>query len=362
MEINMWALVISGLLVGIITGWVLQRGRYCMNSAFRDVIFINDLTLFKAYILALIVVTIGANLLEDLGVIEELRRQAFLPVANIIGGYVFGMGIVLAGGCGSGVWYRVGEGQFNAVVAVLGFMIGIFVTEEGILKPVYDLLGNIGVWKTSEGWKVMTWSQLEEFPGDVSAPTLYDVVHSITGGNPLVVKWVVIGLLAIAGLIFISRGEVQKPKKGYSWPVAGILIGLVVTLAWFASEKWGGGARGVSYTGPTKELFAFLMTGKKPTWGSMLVLGTPIGAFISAKLLNEFKWKAPGVEELLRVFVGGLIMGFGARVGGGCNVGHGITGVSTLALSSLVATIFIILGNWTMVYFLFIKPMKDMDI
>ncbi|RME66319.1 MAG: hypothetical protein D6778_04925, partial [Nitrospirae bacterium] len=68
------------------------------------------------------------------------------------------------------------------------------------------------------------------------------------------------------------------------------------------------------------------------------------------------------VEELLRVFVGGLIMGFGARIGGGCNVGHGITGVSTLALSSIVATIFIILGNWTMVYFLFIKPMKDMDI
>ncbi len=49
----------------------------------------------------------------------------------------------------------------------------------------------------------------------------------------------------------------------------------------------------------------------------MLVLGTPLGAALSAIGLKEFKLKAPGAEELLRVFVGGLIMGFGATVGGG---------------------------------------------
>lgn len=350
-------LIVTGLIVGIAMGWVLQRGRYCMNSAFRDVIFINDYTLFKAYILALLIVIIGANLLEDIGQIEELRRQAFAPIANIIGGYIFGLGIVLAGGCGSGIWYRVGEGLFAAWVSVLGFVIGIFTTKNGILSPVYNFLRSFNVWQTPNGLKVLNDDQVMELWDkgvDVVPPTLY----SIFGAN----KWIIIAILVVIAIPFLIRGGVQKPQKGYAWPVAGILIGLVVVAAWWASEIWGGGARGVSYTGPTQELFRTLMLGKKPTWGAMLVLGTPIGALLSALGLKEFKLKAPSAEELLRVFVGGLIMGFGASVGGGCNVGHGITGVSTLALSSIVATIFIILGNWTMVYFLFIKPMKDMDI
>ncbi len=353
----MLALVISGLIVGIATGWVLQRGRYCMNTAFRDVIFINDYNLFKAYLLCLIIVTIGANFLEDIGQIEELRRQAFSPIANIVGGYIFGLGIVLAGGCGSGIWYKIGEGQFNAWVTILGFVIGIYATKNGILSPVYNFLRSFTVWQTPDGLKALSDEQVIELWDkgvDVVPPTLY----SFIGVN----KWIVIGVLTVIALPFIFRGGVQKPQKGYSWPLTGVLLGLVVTLAWWASEKWGGGARGVSYTGPTQELFKFILTGDTPTWGAMLVLGTPIGAWLSAKGLKEFKLKAPSAEELLRVFVGGLIMGFGASVGGGCNVGHGITGFSTLALASVVATIFIILGNWTMVYFLFIKPMKDMDI
>ncbi len=305
----MVALVITGLLVGIITGWVLQRGRYCMNTAFRDLIFINDFTLFKAYLVALVVSIIGANLLEDVGVIEELRRQAFFPLANIIGGYIFGLGIVLAGGCGSGIWYRVGEGLFAAWVAVLGFMIGIFTTRDGILKPVYNFLTSIHIWQTEQGLKLMTDAQLEETTLETQVPTLYNII----GVN----KWIVIAAIVVIVIPILLKGKYQKPQKGYPWPVAGLLIGVVIVLAWFASEKWGGGARGVSYTGPTRELFNFILKGKEPTWSAMLVLGTPLGAALSAIGLKEFKLKAPGAEELLRVFVGGLIMGFGATVGGG---------------------------------------------
>jgi len=350
----MVAMVLSGLLIGIAAGWVLQRGRYCMNSAFRDVIFINDYTLFKAYILALLITIVGANILEDIGYIEELRRQAFAPIANIVGGYIFGLGIVLAGGCGSGVWYRVGEGMFAAWVAVTGFMIGILTTQSGLLAPVKNFLRSFMLWKTDDGIRSLTFTQIEELWDqgvNVEPLTLYNII----GMN----KWIVIAVLIVAALPFLIRGDVPKPQKGYSWPVAGVLIGLVITAAWWASEVWGGGARGVSYTGPTGELFRSIMLGKEPTWSAFLVLGTPIGAAISAIGLKEFKLKAPAANELLRVFVGGLIMGIGAVIGGGCNVGHGLTGVSTLAISSIIATIFIILGNWTMVYFLFIKPMKD---
>src|SRR5512142_731439 len=105
--------ILSGLIIGAAFGFVLQRGRFCMNSAYREVLF-GDYTLLRAYLLAVVVAMIGANLIEDLDwlrhmgetgavVAGELERQAFVPWANIIGGYVFGMGIVLAGGCGSGI-------------------------------------------------------------------------------------------------------------------------------------------------------------------------------------------------------------------------------------------------------------------
>jgi len=92
------------------------------------------------------------------------------------------------------------------------------------------------------------------------------------------------------------------------------------------------------------------------------VLAVPIGAYISGKLLKEVKLKVPPADELLKVFLGGSIMGIGAQIGGGCNIGHSLTGVSTLAVSSWVANIFIILGNWTMVYFLLIRPMRDLEV
>jgi uncharacterized membrane protein YedE/YeeE len=77
--------------------------------------------------------------------------------------------------------------------------------------------------------------------------------------------------------------------------------------------------------------------------------------------MNEVKMKVPPADEMMKVLLGGFIMGVGAQIGGGCNVGHGLTGMSTLAVSSWVATTFIVLGNWTMTYFVLIRPMRDLE-
>lgn len=356
--------ILTGLAVGVIFGFVLQRGRFCMNTAFRDVVFINDNTLFRAYLLALVVAIIGSNLMEDLGILisinpgtgqlvtEDLRRQVFLPVANIVGGYLFGLGIVLAGGCGSGILYKVGEGVIAAGLAVLGFFLGIAATLHGWLRPVYEKITNIEF----------------EVAGKLN-PALWDIF----GSGP-VVKWTTIAVVCAAALIFISRGKpFGRASKGFYWSTTGILVGLVVIAAWWASAYFGATPRSLSFTNPTKEFFFSFITGSSnandpefnffgifnSTWSALYIIGVPIGAYISAKGLKEFKLKTPPAEEMVTVFMGSLLMGFGSAIGGGCNIGHGLTGASTLAISSIVTTIFILLGNWTMVYFKFIKPMKD---
>jgi len=347
--------ILTAIACGVALGWVLQRGRFCMNSAFRDTIFIQDMTYMHAYLLAVLVAIIGANLLKDFGIIK-LGAQPFWPIAHIVGGYVFGLGIVLAGGCGSGIWYRVGEGMLASWVAVLGFFIGIGATMSGVFQPLY-----------TASRKIMLLG---------SKPTLYQAV----GADSMMSKWILIGVLTLVVLFFIRKsGPLNFGKqKGYYWSVTGLLIGIIAVVAFYLSYQFGGGfARGLSFTTPTIELFNTIINNDarptifpltdlfgyiKTTWGVFFIVGVPLGAYLSARGLKEFSWKVPPARDLVTVFGGSLMMGFGATLALGCNMGQGITGVATLSIGSIVATIAIILGNWTMVYFKFIKPMQDMDL
>jgi uncharacterized membrane protein YedE/YeeE len=343
--------IISGLVVGGLIGFVLQRGRFCMNTAFRDTIFIKDFTMFRAYLLALIIMIIGSNFLNDMGIIH-LKAQTFYPFANIIGGFIFGLGIVLAGGCGSGIVYRVGEGQMASWVAVLGFFLGIGATNNGILRPVYDAMRSVHVGQP--GMTLMT----------------------LIGEAPTT-KWLIIAVLCGLLSIYVLMGKPFKvgKQKGFFWSVAAVLMGILGVVTFWASEHWGspGFARGLNFTTPTGELFFTVLTGDaksrffpmydmgifKVTWAEFYIIGVPLGSYISARILKEFKWKIPPATEMLTVLGGSIMMGFGAVCAGGCNVGQALTGFSTLSIGSIVATIFIILGNWTMVYFKFIKPMNE---
>ncbi len=360
---NMYS-VISAVTLGLMLGFVLQRGRFCLNSAFRDIIFVKDLTFFRAYLLCVVVAIIGTNFLEDFGLLMtfdqqtgayvpvELMRQNFVPIANILGGFIFGIGIVLAGGCASGIVYRIGEGQVSTLTAIIGFFFGVIMTTEGLLSPVYRYLKSFKI----------------EIAGKTN-PALWDFF-----GNDPVTKWATIGVFSVAVLIFVIKGRPSfgKSSKAYSWGLTGLLIGLLTVAAWLVSSYFGGVPRGLAITTPLREFFNAVLykSSHSPfpefsffgifqgTWGVFFIFAVPLGALISAIALKEFKWKIPQAKEFLTVFFGSILMGIGAVIAGGCNLGHGVTGFSTMAVSSIVSIIAIILGNWTMVYFKFIRPMN----
>ena len=104
------ASALSAIALGGALGFVLQRGRFCLNSAFRDIIFMKDLTMFRSYLLAVVVAIVGANFLEEMKMLTTvhpetgaavtygLLRQNLMPAAHIIGGFLFGIGKFLLGG------------------------------------------------------------------------------------------------------------------------------------------------------------------------------------------------------------------------------------------------------------------------
>ena len=355
---------LTAIVMGLSLGFILQRGRFCLNSAFRDIIFIKDFTLFRAYLLCVVVALIGTNMLEDAGLImyfdpdagqlvsTGLLRQNFVPLAIALGGFLFGLGIVLAGGCASGIVYRVGEGQMAAVIAVIGFFFGIGMTTDGLLSPLNKYLKSFNV----------------EIFGKKN-PAIWDLF----GGGPTS-KWATIAVFSIIVLAFVFKGKPTfgKSGKGFSWGLTGVLIGLLTIFAWEISSVFGGVPRGLAITTPLREFFNSMLLNSshspfpefsflglfKGTWGVFFILAVPMGAALSSFGLKEFKWKIPPAKEVLTVFFGSILMGVGAVIAGGCNLGHGVTGMSTMSLASLLGVTSIILGNWTMVYFKFIREME----
>jgi uncharacterized membrane protein YedE/YeeE len=324
--------ILSGIIVGLGFGYALQRGRFCSNTGFRDILLIQDSTLFRAWALAVVVQLVGVTTLSSLGFLP-VTVPPFWWAANIIGGVAFGIGMVLAGGCSSGTCYRVGEGLAGSLLALIAFGMGIIIMSRGVLAPLQDAL-----------------------QGQVIGEGL--TLHSLLGINPWLI---VVPVAALSFLWFWRSGRSGYHSGGWEWQTAGVALGVVGIAAWLASAA-NGRYYGLSMTGPLRSWFEALFDGAlNLDWGSMLIVGLMVGAFISSRVNQEWRWRVPKGERLLQSGFGGLLMGFGAQLAGGCTIGHSLTGLSVMSVGSLVTTISILLGAWGTAYWLFVRPAQQSE-
>jgi hypothetical protein len=166
--------------------------------------------------------------------------------------------------------------------------------------------------------------------------------------------WLLVVTFVAVGGWWLWKSPAGGYQRGWSWTRSGMTIGLIATVAWPISALTGR-EYGLSITEPIRTISGFLFTGDVTllTWGSFMWVGLIAGAHLAARLHGEFSWRAPGAQRLLQALGGGVLMGVGAGLAGGCNIGHGLTGVPLFGLSSVTTTLSIILGVWTGVYLLF---------
>jgi uncharacterized membrane protein YedE/YeeE len=330
----MGAAIGYGILFGILFGFLLQRGRICFNSAFRDIYLMKDNYLFKLVMLAIAIDVILFLLFAQIGWIN-LNPKPFNWLGNIIGGFVFGIGMVLAGGCASGITYRVGEGMTTAWMAAIFYGLGAYATKIGAISGWTKWLSqfNVKITNTSDLYAHKT------------GPTLASAFHI----NPWIIGIIFSGV--ILWYVFGTKTTPRKSKLG--WKTAAILLAILAPFAWMSSAV-SGRNYGFGITGGWVSLIKGYVTGSSVSWEGWLIVGIILGAMISAISAKEFKLRMPRKPiTYLQVAVGGTFMGFGAVTAGGCNIGHFFTGVPQMALSSLLAGLFFILGNWTMAYILY---------
>ena len=348
--------IIGTLLVGVLFGFVLQRGRFCMVSAFRDPLVMKEYNLLKAVAIAIAVEMIGFLILVGLNVIPALNPKPFNYVANIVGGLVFGVGAAFAGGCASGTSYRIGEGMVGSFVAMLGLaIVGVATSSsEGILNWISTYLNqwSIGV---ADGGDLINNNNL--------------TLANIFGPQMWIPIVIVVIIVAIFGVLIYwhtkkkTDYKLKMPdnilksifKNGWNFWITGIAIGVVGTIA-FAVNYWAGKLYPLGITGGWNSVLNILSLGySKMNVFTWIVLGVVIGAAVAALIAGEFKFRSPKAKTLLKQFVGGGLMGFGAAVAGGCNIGHGLSGVPMLSIGSIVTLACIIVSIWIVSYFLFMR-------
>ena len=342
----MLQMIVTGIICGLLLGFVLQRGRFCVVGAYRDLLLAKDGRMFLATFIVIAIQSIGVFALKGTGVIE-IVDGGFPWVGTILGGFIFGIGMVLAGGCATGTWYRAGEGMLGSWVALFGYMLGAAMTKYGVWKTAGDQL--------------------------VSYRTTDTYIHETLHVSP----WLLVVVLSLVVGILIVR-ELKKPKipvfkmkpkkTGIAhvlfemrWHpfITAILVGLIAIAAWPLSE-WTGRMFGLGITTPSANILTFLITGQDGLidWGTFLVLGIFIGSFLAAKGSGEFRWRLPDMKTIRNNAAGGIMMGFGASVAGGCTIGNGIVNSALFAWQGWVAIVFFLLGTWTATYFTIIRKQK----
>ena len=336
--------IISGGLVGLVFGFILQRTRFCMTGGFRDMYLTKNNRLFYAFLIAIFIQSIGVVTLIKLGIVAN-PYEDYSVVGAIFGSYLFGIGIVLAGGCATGTWYRSGEGLIGSWIALILYMLSAAAMKYGALQALNQSIAS-------------QW-----------------VINDNLAGQLGISIWLLVGILGIV-TAYLVWTELRKPKrqvaslpqkysglrhylfeKRYHPFGAGIAIGLIALIAWPASQITGRNG-GLGITTPSANLIHFIISGDqtKLNWGVFLVLGILLGSYLAAKGSHEFKWRLPDIKTIRNSVIGGILMGIGASWAGGCTIGNGLTATSVMSSKGWIALLFTILGVWTASYFIFVKP------
>ncbi len=317
------AVAFVGLVVGLGFGALAQRSRFCFRAAVieftRGAFGSKTAIWLLAFGGAVVAVQglIAAGLL-DVSEARQLNGLGSLSGA-IIGGLLFGVGMILARGCASRLLILSATGNLRALVSGLILTVVAQASLRGGLSPLREWLA--GLWTVS---------------GEASRDLM--TVLGFSGATPLLIGLAIV----VAALLFAARARLSL------WIIAGSLgVGVMIAVGWFATYTISlqsfnpVSVKSISFIGPSADTLMGLIN--QPTLPMVfdlgLVPGVFAGSFLAALLSREFKWQCFSIETspMPRYIAGAVLMGFGGMLAGGCAVGAGMTGGSVFALTAWVA-------------------------
>ena len=340
---NVYVVALWGFLIAVVFGAVSSKTNFCTMGAISDWVNMGDTGRLRSWFLAIGVAILGAQGLHAAGYID-LGNSVYLTsnfgwLGHLLGGTLFGIGMTLGSGCGQRTLVRVGGGNLKSLVVMVMLAISGYMTMRGLLAVVrMDVIEATNV-------------NLGAF--ELSSQGIPAVIAGVVGLENLRLVGVVTAVVVGLGLVAFAFASASL-RRSFDNVLAGVVIGCCVIAGWYITGVVGFDefepVRFESYTfvAPVSDNLMYLMTftGATITFGVAAVFGVILGAFLYTIATGKFHIETFNSRaDMIRHLWGGVLMGFGGVLAIGCTVGQGITGMSTLALGSVITLASIIFGS-----------------
>jgi uncharacterized protein len=334
-------LALDGLMIGCLFGAVVFATNFCAMGSLSDIHNFGDWRRFRAWILAGATALVGAQLLQAGGIVA-LDKSMYLAgtglnwVGHILGGLIFGFGMVFTGGCPSRNLARAGSGDLRSLLTLVVLGLFAYMALGGILAPPRAAI-----------------EQATSVP--LEARSLGDLPSRAAGLAPSTGTLLVTALLAAAALAYCFADARFRSSAVHVG--SGLGVGLTVVAGWaLTGLAFDDMATrpippiSLTYVRPAGDALQWLTlytAAPMPSFGAASVFGALIGACTTSLAMGRFRISTfSDTGDTLRNLGGAALMGIGGVMALGCTVGQGITGISTLALGSFLTFAAIVAGGF----------------
>jgi len=336
--------------VAVVFGFIAQRTQFCTMGAISDIVNMGAWTRMRMWVVAVAVAMIGFHAMAWLGWIDPLQTiygsGRILWLSAVIGGLLFGFGMVLASGCGSKTLVRIGAGSLKSLVVFFVMGVSAYATLRGILAVLrVNTVDQVG-FEVAAGGTLPQW-----FAQGLGMDSgLAGLLAALVIGGAMI-------LWALMHPDFRERNHL----------LGGVGLGLTVALMWWVSGHLAfvvehpetlesvylasntRRMESLSFTAPMAYTLDWLILysdrSKVLTMGVVTVAGVVVGSFAQSMLEGSFRWEGFRSTQDTALHMGGaMCMGAGGVTALGCTVGQGLSGLSTLSLVSVIAVAGIVAG------------------
>ena len=338
--------------LAFIFGAVGNKTNFCTMGAVSDWVNMGSLNRMRMWLLAIAVALLGSSALQVAGVVDLSKSiypgPGFTWLSYIVGGFLFGIGMTFGSGCGSKTLIRIGGGNLKSLVVYVFLGIAAYMTLRGLF----------GAFRVG----VLDAVSLTLAPGQ-DLPSLLAAASGVAK-----LTWTAILAAVIGGALLVFAYVSRDFRSSFDYTLGGVVTGLVVVGGWYVSGRLGyvaedpqtlqeafvatntGRMESFSFVSPMAFTLEYLMLwtdkSKIVTYGIASALGVIAGSAAYALATRSFRWEGfRDAEDTANHIAGGILMGFGGITALGCTVGQAITGISTLALGSILTFIAIVAGS-----------------
>ena len=336
--------------LSVLLGAIMHRTRYCTMGAIADLLATGDATRLRQWVLAAGVATIGFGVLAWGGwgrAADSLYAGAtWYWLSALVGGLLFGVGMVLSSGCGARTLVRLGGGSLKALVVFVVMGLAAYATLRGITAVVRDVT-------------------VDKVAITFDTPATLGHLAAATAGWPLGAS--LLGMALLVGVPLVAWALVGRGFVTGHNLLAGLGVGGVIVAMWWLSGHVGhvaehpatleeaylatrsGRMEAVTFTGPLAHAIDWLIffsdRSQRLSLGVASVAGVVVGAAGHALATRQFRWEGfRTTEDLANHLVGAVLMGVGGVTALGCTFGQGLSGLSNLSLTGFTAVAAIAAG------------------